>query len=135
MARSNAQSSLFGRLFRQSVAVDLGTANTLIYTDDGLPRTVELSTQDVVDAIAAPLRQVLAAVKTALESAPPELVTDIADAGIVLTGGGALLGNLARYFSNELGLEVRVADEPLTCAVRGAGAAASAGLLEMSAYD
>jgi rod shape-determining protein MreB len=103
--------------------------------DDGLPRTVEVSTQDVVDAIAAPLRQVLAAVKTALESAPPELVTDIADAGIVLTGGGALLGNMARYFSNELGLEVRVADEPLTCAVRGAGAAASAGLLEMSAYD
>ena len=103
--------------------------------DDGLPRTVEVSTQDVVDAIAAPLRQVLAAVKTALESAPPELVTDIADAGIVLTGGGALLGNMARYFSNELGLEVRVADEPLTCAVRGAGVAASAGLLDMSAYD
>jgi rod shape-determining protein MreB len=103
--------------------------------DDGLPRTVELSTQDVVDAIAAPLRQVLVAVKAALENAPPELVTDIADAGIVLTGGGALLGNLARYFSNELGLEVRVADEPLTCAVRGAGAAASAGLLDMGAYD
>jgi rod shape-determining protein MreB len=103
--------------------------------DDGLPRTVELSTQDVVDAIAAPLRQVLVAVKAALENAPPELVTDIADAGIVLTGGGALLGNLARYFSNELGLDVRVADEPLTCAVRGAGAAASAGLLDMGAYD
>ncbi|WP_109483795.1 rod shape-determining protein [Paraburkholderia sp. C35] len=103
--------------------------------DDGLPRTVELSTQDVVDAIAAPLRQVLIAVKSALEYAPPELVTDIADAGIVLTGGGALLGNLARYFSNELGLDVRVADEPLTCAVRGAGVAASAGLLDMSAYD
>ncbi|MBN3756334.1 rod shape-determining protein [Paraburkholderia sp. Tr-20389] len=103
--------------------------------DDGLPRTVEVSTQDVVDAIAAPLRQVLAAVKTALESAPPELVTDIADSGIVLTGGGALLGNLARYFSNELFLDVRVADEPLTCAVRGAGAAASAGLLDMSVYD
>ncbi|MHB9833331.1 rod shape-determining protein MreB [Paraburkholderia terrae] len=103
--------------------------------DDGLPRTVELSTQDVVDAIAAPLRQVLIAVKAALENAPPELITDIADAGIVLTGGGALLGNLARYFSNELGLDVRVADEPLTCAVRGAGAAASAGLLDMGAYD
>ncbi|MBN3765218.1 rod shape-determining protein [Burkholderia sp. Ac-20365] len=103
--------------------------------DDGLPRTVELSTQDVVDAIAAPLRQVLVAVKAALENAPPELVTDIADAGIVLTGGGALLGNMARYFSNELGLDVRVADEPLTCAVRGAGAAASAGLLDMSTYD
>ncbi|MEX3931510.1 rod shape-determining protein [Paraburkholderia phymatum] len=103
--------------------------------DDGLPRTVELSTQDIVEAIASPLRQVLGAVKAALENAPPELVTDIADAGIVLTGGGALLGNLARYFSNELHIDVRVADEPLTCAVRGAGAAASAGLVEMSAYD
>src|SRR6201996_1949680 len=103
--------------------------------DDGLPRTVELSTQEVVEAIAVPLKQVLTAVKTALDSPPPELITDIADAGIVLTGGGALLGNMARYFSNALGLAVRVADEPLTCAVRGAGAAASAGLLDTGAYD
>jgi rod shape-determining protein MreB and related proteins len=88
-----------------------------------------------VEAIAGPLAQVLAAVRTALDSTPPELVTDIADTGIVLTGGGALLGNMARYFSNALGLEVRIADEPLTCAVRGAGAAASAGYVEMSAGE
>ena len=103
--------------------------------DDGLPRTVQLSNHDIADAIEGPLRQVIGAVKRALETAPAELVTDIAHSGIVLTGGGALLGNLGRRLTNELGLEVRVADEPLTCAVRGAGAAAAAGLLDDSAYE
>ncbi|MFC0573700.1 rod shape-determining protein [Paraburkholderia solisilvae] len=103
--------------------------------DDGLPRTIEISTQDVAEAIAVPLRQVLVAVKAALENAPPELVTDIAHAGIVLTGGGALLGHLTGYLSGELGLDVRVADEPLTCAVRGAGAAAGAGLIDAYVYE
>ncbi|MGB8418875.1 rod shape-determining protein, partial [Paraburkholderia sp.] len=87
--------------------------------DDGLPRTVQLSNHDIADAIEGPLRQVIGAVKRALETAPAELVTDIADSGIVLTGGGALLGNLGRRLTSELGLDVRVADEPLTCAVRG----------------
>ena len=103
--------------------------------DDGLPRTVELNTHDIAYAIDGPLRQVIGAVKTALESAPAELVTDIADTGIVLTGGGALLANLGRRLNAELGLAVRVADEPLTCAVRGAGAAAEAGLLDELVYE
>ncbi|MCX4177172.1 MULTISPECIES: rod shape-determining protein [Paraburkholderia] len=103
--------------------------------DDGLPRTVQLSNHDIADAIEGPLRQVIGAVKRALETAPAELVTDIAHSGIVLTGGGALLGNLGRRLTNELGLEVRVADEPLTCAVRGAGAAVAAGLLDDTAYE
>ena len=103
--------------------------------DDGLPRTVQLSNHDIADAIEGPLRQVIGAVKRGLEMAPAELATDIAHNGIVLTGGGALLGNLERRLSNEIGLEVRVADEPLTCAVRGAGAAAAAGLLEEFAYE
>ncbi|NPT43512.1 MreB/Mrl family cell shape determining protein [Paraburkholderia sp. 1N] len=103
--------------------------------DDGLPRTVQLSNHDIADAIEGPLRQVIGAVKRALETAPAELVTDIAHSGIVLTGGGALLGNLSRRLTNELGLDVRVADEPLTCAVRGAGAAVAAGLLDDCAYE
>jgi rod shape-determining protein MreB len=102
--------------------------------DDGLPRTVQLSNHDIADAIEGPLRQVIGAVKRALETAPAELVTDIAHSGIMLTGGGALLGNLGRRLTNELGLDVHVADEPLTCAVRGAGAAVAAGLLDDSAY-
>ncbi|NKJ47460.1 rod shape-determining protein [Burkholderia sp. SG-MS1] len=103
--------------------------------DDGLPRTVQLSNHDIAEAIEGPLRQVIGAVKRGLESAPAELVTDIAHHGIVLTGGGALLGNLGRRLTRELGLEVRVADEPLTCAVRGAGAAAASGLLDEAGYE
>jgi rod shape-determining protein MreB len=103
--------------------------------DDGLPRTVQLSNHDIAEAIDGPLRQVIGAVKRALEMAPAELVTDIAHNGIVLTGGGALLGNLSRRLTDELGLEVRIADEPLTCAVRGAGAAAAAGLLDEVGYE
>jgi rod shape-determining protein MreB len=98
--------------------------------DDGLPRTVQLSNHDISEAIEGPLRQVIGAVKRGLEMAPAELVTDIAHQGIVLTGGGALLRNLDRRLSEEIGLDVRVADEPLTCAVRGAGAAAAAGWVE-----
>ncbi|CAH2802339.1 MAG: Rod shape-determining protein MreB [uncultured Paraburkholderia sp.] len=103
--------------------------------DDGLPRTVQLSNHDIADAIEGPLRQMIGAVKRGLEMAPAELVTDIAHNGIVLTGGGALLGNLERRLTHEIGLEVRVADEPLTCAVRGAGAAAATGLLDEFACE
>ncbi|WP_186196420.1 rod shape-determining protein [Burkholderia gladioli] len=90
---------------------------------DGLPRTIELSNHDIAEALAAPLDQVVNAVKRVLEKAPPELVTDIAHRGIVLTGGGALLAHLDRRLYAETGLAVRVADEPLSCAVRGAGEA------------
>jgi rod shape-determining protein MreB and related proteins len=93
--------------------------------EDGLPRTIELSSEDIADALAAPLRQVIDVVRHVFETAPPELVTDIAHTGIVLTGGGALLGRLDQCLAAELGVAVRVADEPLTCAVRGAGAAAA----------
>ncbi|ACR32145.1 rod shape-determining protein [Burkholderia glumae] len=91
--------------------------------EDGLPRTIELSNHDVAEALAAPLKQVITTVKAVLENAPPELVTDIAHRGIVLTGGGALLAHLDRRLFDETGLAVRVADEPLSCAVRGAGEA------------
>ncbi|WDD91721.1 rod shape-determining protein [Burkholderia sp. FERM BP-3421] len=91
--------------------------------EDGLPRTIELTNHDIADALAAPLKQVVGAVKGALENAPPELITDIAHRGVVLTGGGALLANLGKRLYDETGLLVRVADEPLSCAVRGAGQA------------
>lgn len=99
---------------------------------DGLPRTIHLSNHDVAEALAVPLKAVVGAVKNALENAPPELVTDIADTGIVLTGGGALLTNLDKLLVEETGLTVRVANEPLTCAVRGAGAAA--GRIDSTAF-
>jgi rod shape-determining protein MreB len=93
--------------------------------DDGLPRTVELSSHDIADALVAPLSSVIGVVRQVLETAPAELVTDIATTGITLTGGGALLGRLDQCLAAELGVAVRVADDPLTCAVRGAGMAAA----------
>ncbi|WP_174906469.1 rod shape-determining protein [Burkholderia diffusa] len=90
---------------------------------DGLPRSIELSNHDVADALAAPLKQVIGAVKSVLENAPAELLTDIAHRGVVLTGGGALLADLERLLRDETGLTARIADEPATCAVRGAGEA------------
>jgi len=93
--------------------------------DDGLPRTVELSSHDIADALIAPLRSVIDVVRQVFETAPAELVTDIATTGIMLTGGGALLGRLDQCLTAELGVAVRVADDPLTCAVRGAGMAAA----------
>jgi rod shape-determining protein MreB len=87
---------------------------------DGLPRSIELSNHDVADALAAPLKQVIGAVKSVLENAPAELVTDIAHRGVVLTGGGALLADLERLLRDETGLVARVADEPrpVPCAAR-----------------
>ncbi len=99
--------------------------------EDGLPRTIELSNHDVAEALAAPLNQVVNAVKCVLEKAPPELVTDVAHRGIVLTGGGALLAHLDRRLFDETGLAVRVADEPLSCAVRGAGQAMGRLVMEL----
>lgn len=99
---------------------------------DGLPRTIELLNHDMAEALAQPLKAVIGAVKNALENVPAELVTDISDSGLVLTGGGALLANLDQRLAEETGLTVRVANEPLTCAVRGAGAAAEC--LDSSAF-
>jgi rod shape-determining protein MreB and related proteins len=125
---------LLGEHTAEHVKKTIGTATTNVPRErlcavgrglgDGLPRTVELWNHDIAEALSVPLKAVIGAVKAALESAPPELVTDIADTGIVLTGGGALLANLDTLLTEETGLAVRVAHEPLTCAVRGASAAA-----------
>ena len=74
-------------------------------------------------ALTDPLNQIVSAVKSALEKTPPELGADIAERGMVLTGGGALLRDLDRLLMEETGLPVIVADEPLTCVARGCGLA------------
>lgn len=89
----------------------------------GVPKTVELSDEEIRDSLLEPINQIVEAVRVALERTPPELAADIVDKGIVLAGGGALLRNLDVLLREETGLPVMVADDPLTAVVMGAGKA------------
>ena len=84
-------------------------------------RSFTISSNEVLEALQDPLDGIVHAVRQALELTPPELAADIADRGIVLTGGGALLRDLDRLLMEETGLNVIVADDPLTCVARGGG--------------
>lgn len=90
---------------------------------EGAPRTFELSSKDILEAIEQPLTGIVEAVKFVLEQCPPELSADIFERGMVLTGGGALLHNLDRLLTDLTGVPVVVADDPLTCVARGGGKA------------
>ena len=88
---------------------------------EGVPRSFTLNSNEILEALQEPLQGIVGAVKAALEQTPPELGADVADRGIVLTGGGALLRDLDKLLMEETGLPVVVADEPLTCVARGGG--------------
>ncbi len=88
---------------------------------EGVPRAFSLNSNEILEALQEPLQGIVTAVKQALEQTPPELGSDVADRGIVLTGGGALLGDLDKLLMEETGLPVVVADDPLTCVARGGG--------------
>ncbi|MBB5191301.1 MULTISPECIES: rod shape-determining protein [Silvimonas] len=90
---------------------------------EGIPRSFTISSNEILEALTEPLNQIVSAVKQALEQTPPELGADIAEKGMVLTGGGALLRDLDRLLMEETGLPVIVAEDPLTCVVRGSGKA------------
>ena len=90
---------------------------------EGVPRSFTLDSDEILESLQDPLSSIVQAVKSALEQSPPELAADIAESGIVLTGGGALLRDLDRLISEETGLPVIVAEEPLTCVARGGGRA------------
>lgn len=87
----------------------------------GSPNTIELNSEEVRDALSLAIGVIIDAIRTALEKTPPELAADIVDNGIILTGGGALLGNLDMLIREKTGLPVSLAEDPLTCVVRGAG--------------
>jgi rod shape-determining protein MreB len=89
----------------------------------GIPKTLEISSEEVMQAISEPVNAIVNAVKIALERTPPELAADIVDRGIVLAGGGALLKNLDKLLREETGLPIIVAESPLTAVVLGAGKA------------
>ena len=90
---------------------------------DGVFAGVPRKGHPVLEALTEPLNQIVSAVKNALEQTPPELGADIAERGMMLTGGGALLRDLDRLLAEETGLPVHVAEDPLTCVVRGCGMA------------
>ena len=87
----------------------------------GLPKTVEMSTEHVREALSGVLVDIVRAVRSTLDATPPELVEDIIERGMVVCGGGALLAGLDRLLAHETLMPVRVAEDPLTCVVRGAG--------------
>jgi rod shape-determining protein MreB and related proteins len=90
---------------------------------EGIPRSFTISSNEILEALTDPLNSIVSAVKSALEQTPPELGADIAEKGMVLTGGSALLRDIDRLLMEETGLPVIVADDPLTCVVRGSGQA------------
>ena len=90
---------------------------------EGIPRSFVLNSNEILEALQEPLSGIVGAGRTALEQTPPELGSDVAERGMVLTGGGALLRDLDRLLMEETGIPVIIADDPLTCVARGGGRA------------
>ncbi|MEY4357612.1 MAG: hypothetical protein RL469_938, partial [Pseudomonadota bacterium] len=88
---------------------------------EGVPRSFVLNSNEILEALQEPLQGIIGAVKQALEQTPPELGADVADRGIVVTGGGALLRDIDKLITEETGLPVVIAEDPLTCVARGGG--------------
>ncbi|NLE76806.1 MAG: rod shape-determining protein, partial [Chloroflexi bacterium] len=89
----------------------------------GLPRTITISSGEVTEAIEEPLASIIAVVRSVLGKTPPELAADIIDRGMMLTGGGALLRNMDRLLTKEMGVPCFIAENPIACVAVGAGKA------------
>ena len=124
---------LIGETTAERIKTEIGTAypaNEVLEIEvrgrnvaEGIPRAFTLNSNEILEALQEPLSAVVGAVRVALEQAPPELSGDIAERGVVLTGGGALLRHIDRLLMEEIGLPVTVAEDPLTCVARGGGKA------------
>lgn len=124
-------SLLIGERTAEQIKINIGTAYpdnevrtmTIKGRDliDGIPKTMEINSDEVREALTEPVNAIVAAVKDALEKTPPELAADIVDRGIVLAGGGALLRNLDILLREQTGLPIIIADDPLFCVVKGSG--------------
>jgi rod shape-determining protein MreB len=88
---------------------------------EGIPRSFTLNSNEILEALQEPLVGIVEAVKSALEKTPPELGSDVAELGLVLTGGGAMLTDVDRLLMEECGVPVIIAEDPLTCVARGGG--------------
>ncbi len=89
----------------------------------GLPKTLQISSKEIYEALREPVTNILDAIKTTLEKTPPELASDVMELGIMLTGGGALLEGLDRLIAKETGMPVHIAEDPLDCVAIGTGKA------------
>ena len=87
----------------------------------GLPKTISITSQEIREALLEPLNTIVDSVRVTLERCPPELSADLVDRGIMLAGGGALLRGLDKLLSDETGLPVHVAEDPLSAVAEGAG--------------
>lgn len=125
---------LIGEATAERIKHEIGTAltpdgepRTLLvrgrHLSSGMPQEIAIDQAEVAQALAEPVSQILAAVRSALENTAPELAADIVDQGIVLTGGGALLHRLDEALALSTGVPVMVATDPLLCVARGAGQA------------
>lgn len=125
--------TLIGETTAERVKQEIGTAfpNNEVKTievrgrnlAEGVPRSFTLNSNEILEALQEPLSGIVGAVRSVLEQAPPELASDIAERGMILTGGGALLKDIDRLLMRETGLPVVVAEDPLTCVARGGGRA------------
>ena len=88
---------------------------------EGVPRSFSLNSNEILESLQEALSGIVGSVKVALEQTPPELGADVANSGIVLTGGGALLNDIDRLIAEETGLPVIIAEDPMTCVARGGG--------------
>ena len=126
---------LIGERSAEKLKIEIGTA---MKTDEektmkisgrnivkGLPETIEVSSREIAEALEECVKQIVTTARSVLEKTPPELAADISTSGIVMTGGGALLKNLDKRIEEATGINVIVADEPLSCVARGTGSSLS----------
>lgn len=125
--------SLIGEATAERIKLEIGSAypgNEVLEIEvrgrnlaEGVPRSFTLNSNEILESFQEPLTGIVSAVRAALEQVPPELAGDIAEQGLVLTGGGALLRDLDKLLMEETGLPVVIAEDPLTCVARGGGRA------------
>jgi len=124
-------SLLLGELMAEQIKIDVGSTKPAKHVKSipvrgrdlitGIPRTIEVSTEEIQEALEEPVRAIVEALLLALEKTPPELSSDILERGIIMTGGGALLRGLDERLRQETRLPVNIAEDPLTAVVRGVG--------------
>ncbi|OCL25273.1 rod shape-determining protein [Orenia metallireducens] len=132
----NTYNLMIGERTAEQIKISIGSAyigsNSELNLDDtmdirgrdlvnGLPKTVTITAEEIQQALREPVNDIIRAVKSTLENTPPELSADIMDRGIVMAGGGSLLNGLDQLISQETGMPVYLADDPLDCVVYGTG--------------